>query len=124
MESPTSYREHVQCLIDRLPDDLTAEQRAYAEAFIKLRLQVFTTSEFDVGQTDVLQHRIDTGDHPPHFEQLRHHPTTQLLVINKHIEEMLVHDVIKPAASPWCSNVVMEKMSQYYVLLRQLWGLD
>ena len=31
----------------------------------------------------------------------------QLLVIDKHVQRMLEHDVIEPAASPWCSNVVM-----------------
>jgi len=30
-------------------------------------------------------------------------------VINAHVEEMLKHDVIEPAASPWSSNVVMVK---------------
>jgi len=99
--------QHVQCLIERLPDDLTAEQRARAEEFIKSRSHVFSKSEFDIGRTDVLRHRIETGDHAPHFEQLRRHPTTQLPVIDRHVEEMLQHDVIEPAASPWCSNVVM-----------------
>jgi len=43
----------------------------------------------------------------PHFEQLRRHPTTQLPMIYEHVEHMLAHDVIEPAASPWSSNVVM-----------------
>jgi len=30
-------------------------------------------------------------------------------MIDRHVEEMLQHDVIEPAASPWCSNVVMVK---------------
>jgi len=28
-------------------------------------------------------------------------------MIDEHVEHMLAHDVIEPAASPWCSNVVM-----------------
>jgi len=44
-----------------------------------------------------------------HFEQLWCHPTTQLPVIDKHVEEMLVHDIIKPAVPPWCSNMLMVK---------------
>ena len=31
----------------------------------------------------------------------------QLLVTDEHVQHMLDHDVIEPAASPWCSNVVM-----------------
>jgi len=105
---------HVQCLIDGLPDHLTPEQRAMAEKFIRTRANIFSRSEFDIGRTDILKHRIDTGDNPPHYERLRRHPTTQLPVIDVHVEEMLKHDhikhdVIEPAASPWCSNVVMVK---------------
>jgi len=43
----------------------------------------------------------------PHFEQLRHHPTMQLPLIDERVEHMLQHDVIEPAALPWCSNMVM-----------------
>ena len=101
--------QHVQCLVDQLPEDLTVEQRAAAEDFIKKRSHVFSKSEFDIGRTDVIKHQIDTGHNAPHFEQLRRHPTTQLPVIDRHVDEMLQHDVIEPAASPWCSNVVMVK---------------
>ena len=99
----------MQCLIDGLPDHLTPEQRVMAEIFIRSRANIFSRSEFDIGQTDILKHRIDTGDNPPHYERLRRHPTTQLPLIDAHVEEMLKHDVIEPAASPWCSNVVMVK---------------
>ena len=108
-ESSTDGHEHVQCLIDRPLDDLTVEQRARAGQLIKSRSHVFSRSEFDIGRTDVLRHRIETGDSAPHFEQLQRHPTAQLPVIDRHVEEMLQHDVIEPAASPWCSNVVMVK---------------
>jgi len=98
---------HIQCLIDGLPDDLTNEQRAHVTAFIRSRSNVFSRSEYDIGRTRIIPHRIDTGDNAPHFEQLRRHPTTQLPMIDEHVEHMLEHDVIEPAASPWCSNVVM-----------------
>ena len=98
---------HIQCLLDGLPDDLTDEQRARAAAFIRSQSNVFSRSEYDIGQTRIILHRIDTRDNAPHFEQLRWHPTTQLPMIVEHIEHMLAHDVIEPAASPWCSNVVM-----------------
>ena len=90
-------------LIDPLPTDLSHDQRRQAEEFIKSRAHVFSRSEFDIGRTDILFHRIDTGDSAPHYERLRRHPTCQLPTINKHVEQMLQHDVIEP----WSSNVVM-----------------
>jgi len=103
-EDPCS---HIQCLIDGLPDDLTDEQRARAADFIRSRSNVFSRSEYDIGRTRIIPHRIDTGDNAPHFEQLRRHPTMQLPMIHEHVQHMLAHDVIEPAASPWSSNVVM-----------------
>jgi len=93
----------LQCL----PDDLTLDQKQRAETFIRSRVNVFSHSEFDIGRTNIIPHCIDTGEHSPHFEQLSRHPTAQLPVIDEHVQHMLEHDVIEPAASPWCSNVVM-----------------
>ena len=99
--------EHIDSLLRSLPADLTSEQRQRAETFIRSHANVFSRSEYDIGRTNIIPHRTDTGEHCPHFEQLRRHPTTQLLVIDEHVQHMLDHDVIEPAASPWCSNVVM-----------------
>jgi len=91
---------HIQCLVDGLPDDLTDEQRARTTAFIRSRSNVFSRSEYDIGRTRIIPHRIDTGDNAPHFEQLQRHPTMQRPIIDEHVEHMLAHDVIEPAASP------------------------
>jgi len=99
--------EHINSLLCNLPVDLTSDQRECAETFIRSYANVFSKSEYDIGHTNIIPHRIDTGDSSPHFEQLRRHPTAQLPVIDEHVQHMLEHDVIKPAASPWCSNVVM-----------------
>ena len=47
--------EHVKCLIDGLPDDLSAEQRARATAFIRSRASVFSVR---------IRHWADQN-HPP-----------------------------------------------------------
>ena len=91
----------MQCLIDRLPKDLTDGQQVKAEEFIRSKAHIFSRSQFDIGRTDILRHRIDTGENMPHYEQLRRHPTSQLPVIDEHIDQMLRHDVIEPPASPW-----------------------
>jgi len=99
--------EHIDSLLCSLPLDLTPDQWEHAETFIHSYANVFSKSEYDIGHTYIFPHHIDTGEHSPHFEQLRRHPTAQLPVINEHVQHMLEHDVIEPAASPWCSNVVM-----------------
>ena len=78
MTASESGYEHIKCLLERLPDDLTPAERTGAEEFIKSKAHIFSKSEFDIGRTDILKHRVDTGDNPPYFEALRRHPTTQL----------------------------------------------
>ena len=104
--------DHIDSLLHSLPSDLSDEQCVRAEAFIRSRVDVFSKSEYDIGQTNIIPHRINTSDHNPHFEQLRHHPTAQLPVIDKHVQHMLEHDVIEPVALPWCSNVVMVRKQE------------
>jgi len=62
---------HIQCLIDGLPDDLTAEQCTRCEAFIKGRSNVFSHSAL---LSSIIQHCIDTSVNTPHFEHFWHHP--------------------------------------------------
>lgn len=57
----------------------------------------------------MVEHCIDTGDRRPIRQQLRRHPLAHLEVIDDKVEEMIRHDIIEPAASPWTSNVVLVK---------------
>jgi len=98
---------HVQCIVDCLPPDLSVGERARAVQFIRGYADIFSKSEFDIGRTDVMEHSIDIGQNRPFKQQLRRHPTAHLDVIDAHVGEMLRHDVIEPAASPFCSNVVL-----------------
>jgi len=100
-------QEHVQCLVDGLPRDLAPRECRMAEAFIRSRASSFSKADFDIGRTDIIKHRINTGTNHPHYERLHRHPTSQLAMIDEQVEDMLHHDIIEPAASPRCSNVVM-----------------
>jgi len=67
---------------------------------IKSRSNVFLRSEYDIGRTSIIPHRIDSGDSAPHFQQ----PMTQLPLTDDQVKNMLQHNI---TALPWCSNVVM-----------------
>jgi len=89
-DSSTSLSEnahdHIDNLLHSLPSDLTDEQCDRAETFIRSHASVFSRSEYDIGHTSIIPHRIDTGDNAPHFEQLQRHPQAQLSVIGKHVQ--------------------------------------
>ena len=71
--------------------------------------EVFSKSEFDLGETNVTTHKIDTGVARPIKQSLRYHPRCTLEAIDKQVQEMLNQKVIEPSVSPWSSNVVVVK---------------
>lgn len=99
--------EHVKCLIDNLPSELTMEQRKQAEDFIKSFAYVFSKSAGDLGRNRTLPHRINTGLVSPVKEPLRRHPYAHLAEIERNVQEMLAANVIEPAQSAWSSNVLL-----------------
>jgi len=102
-----ALNDHLQPLIDALPADLEPDERRQAEQFIHENSSIFSRSEFDIGRTNLVHHQIDTGQHRPFRQSLRRHPVAYLPLIDQHVKDMLEHDIIEPAASPWCSNVVL-----------------
>jgi len=69
--------------------------------------EVSSKDEFDLGRTTLVEHKIDTGDRQPIRQPLRRHPVVHLEIIDQKVTDMLQHDIIEPAASPWVSNVVL-----------------
>ena len=72
---------------------------------------VFSTSEFDLGRTNLVKHTIDTGTNRPFKQALRRHPMAYLPIIDEHVDKMLANDVCEPSYGPWASNVVLVKKS-------------
>ena len=103
--------DHLQPVIDSFTHTLSVTERATAEHLVHDFADVFSRSEFDLGHTNLLPHRIDTGDARPFKEQLRRHPIAHLDFIDSQVEQMLRAGVIEPSSSPWSSNVVLAKKS-------------
>ena len=101
--------EHIQCVIDTFGETLTAKQRDVATKFLIRNADVFSKSEYDLGRTDLIKHKIDTGQHRPVKQPLRRHPIAQLPIIDEAVDNMLKHDLIEPTSSPWASNIVLVK---------------
>src|SRR6218665_1556158 len=67
----------------------------------------FSLDEWDLGYTDRLQHRIDTGDERPVRQPLRRQPLSLLPVIDEQVQQMLAQGLVEPSTSEWSSNVVI-----------------
>jgi hypothetical protein len=91
----------------KLPDELTPKQHAQAVSFLAKYKDIMSTSDLDIGRTHLIEHEINTGDARPIRQPLRRHPIAHLEEIDRQTQDLLDHDLIEPAASPWASNVVL-----------------
>ena len=102
--APEDDYSHLPDLSDSILDD---------EAKIKFRnlifrfRDIFPKSKSELGRTSLVQHTIDTGDHPPIKQKpYRANPETRK-EIDRRVEEMLQNNFIEESTSPWSSPVVM-----------------
>ena len=84
--------------------------------------------EGELGCTDIVQHVIDTGDHPPIKQPIRRIPFVHREKISDMVDEMLAQGVIQPSVSAWSSRVVLvpkkDGTSHFRVDYRQLNGVS
>ena len=101
--------EVIEKMMANLPIELSAEQRAKVRALLVRHRGILSTGDHDIGKTDLVEHRIDTGDARPIRQPLRRQAFEHMKFIRDETDEMLRHGIIEPAASPWASNVVLVK---------------
>jgi len=99
----------IEKMIKQLPDEVTEEQLKKLKTLLKEYRGIISTGEHDIGRTNLVEHRIDTGGHRPIRQALRRHPFQHLEFIDKEVKEMERHGIVELAASPWASNVVLVK---------------
>jgi len=61
-------------IMETIPPDLTDKQRQKARALLVKYRTIISTGDHDIGRTDLVEHRINTGDSRPIRYPLRRHP--------------------------------------------------
>ena len=105
----TPSTEHIRPILDRVDLSVPADTRNRLDSLLCTYSDVFSKSEFDLGCTNIVHHRIDTQGNPPFRQPLRPQPRAQLPVIDQLLVEMQDQGVIEPCTSDWASNVVLVK---------------
>ena len=100
----------MQCLIDDLPTDLTAEQREQAIQFIFGNAGVFSKSKFEIGRTHFVKLSIETADNKPVRQALCRHPVAYLPLIDEYVPQMQNNGIVEPRiGSEWVSILFVKK---------------
>ena len=99
--------DYMRKLADEVDQSTPKETvRGFCELMMKYR-RIFSESDEDLGLTDIMMHRIDTGNARPIRQPLRRFPPAHVEAISKEVDKLLAQRVIEPAASPWASNIVL-----------------
>jgi len=99
--------DYMDQLIKRVDPSTPAEVASRMRDLMMKYRRIFSESDQDIGLTDVLAHRIDTGSARPIRQPLRRFPPAHVEAISKEVDKILAQRVIEPASSPWASNVVL-----------------
>lgn len=106
---PNSSPEHIRPILDRIDPSVPADTKHQLGQLLVSYSDVFSRSEFDLGCTEIVKHRIDTQDNQPFRQPLRPQPRAHLPVIDQLLGDMQRQGVIEPCNSEWASNVVLVK---------------
>ena len=82
-------------------------QREKLEELLERNADLFAKNDCDLGRTDLVKAKIDTGSHPPIKQRPYRLPFSQRKLVEQHIQDMLKAGVIEPSQSPWASPIVI-----------------
>ena len=68
---------------------------------------IFAMDDSELGETNVVHHSINTGEHPPIRQAPRRVPFVLRKKIEEMVDEMVQKGIIQPSKSPWASPVVL-----------------
>ena len=80
---------------------LDVEQVDKLKELLLQHKEAFSTTDDDVGYTDAITHRIDTGSEAPIRQRHRPLPPSQYQLVRQHIQDLLERGIIQESQSPW-----------------------
>ena len=106
---PSTEPEFKRQLLEGVDPSVGRAERHQISRLIDEFQDVFSQREYDLGQTGIGKHTIDTADHRPIKQALCHHPLLHQQTIEEQTAEMMKQDLVEQASSEWAANVVLVK---------------
>ena len=105
----TEWPEHLTEVWDTVRESIPEEGQGDVHKLLLHHQHVFSRGKCDIGRTDLVQHKIPTGEAAPVRQHPRRLPWTKREDCTKEVERLLDMGLISPSVSPWASPVVMVK---------------
>ena len=101
--------DEVNGLVERASPHLTSEECRQLQMAMAARKHLFAKGKGDLGRTDIVQHRIHTGDQPAIKQRVRRYPAARREEERQLVEDMLAIGIIQESNSAWSSPTVLVK---------------
>ena len=98
-------------MVHSAESNLTERESEKLFELLTLHADVFADSKDDVGQTDVTQHQIHTGEARPIHQPPRRLAAGQKQEVRELLQKMQDRGIIRPSSSPWASPIVLVRKS-------------
>ncbi|MCG7877679.1 MAG: reverse transcriptase family protein, partial [Candidatus Thiodiazotropha endolucinida] len=106
-KSSEQVPSHLQDLFERSSELLDGDEKLHLAELLNKYQNVFARSSDDLGQTDRVKHKINTGTSSPIRQPPRRQPFGKRETEKQEISKMLEKGVIEPSNSPWASPIVL-----------------
>ena len=90
-------------------ENLSVKQKKQLSDLISEYSGIFAENPKKPAQTNLMQHRIVTGESLPVHKKVRRIPAAWQDEVNDQVQDMLKHDIIRPSSSPWNAPLLLVK---------------
>ncbi|XP_053378261.1 uncharacterized protein LOC128548021 [Mercenaria mercenaria] len=104
---PLSVPEHLKATFEKSSIRLNVEEKQPFAVVLNKYKNIFVTSSDELGCTDKVKHKINTGDAQPIKQAPRRQPLGKRESEKEEVERMLQEGIIEPSDSEWSSPVVL-----------------
>lgn len=101
--------QHLQELFKRSSENLSYSQANKLEQVLMEFQDIFMSQDGILGQTNVVEHTIDTGESKTIKLPLRRVPIAQRQIVESDLHTMLKQNIIEGSQSPWAAPVCLLK---------------
>ncbi len=98
--------EFLRCMFPA-EETLTADEMSKLEDLVMEYEDIFLAPDGSPGYTDLISHKIDTGDALPIKQNYYRRSMKEREYVDAEVEQMLANGVIRPSKSPWGAPVVL-----------------
>ena len=99
--------EFLKPLVENTSGDLKETELFGLTRLLYQYQDIFKSPDGQLGRTNLVQHRVDTGNAVPIKQHPRRLPVSQQELVDKELDKMEAQGIIEPSDSPWSSPLVI-----------------